>query len=253
MANSDPVGALMRGMDILKLIGSAENGLRVCDIASALDLKQPTCYNLVRTLLFTGFVEKRKSRLYLGRELIRMLEKHSLNQSAAVMEPELLSLHRRLSQATVILAVPGMSGLVQTHRISFDRPGVIQHLHSNRLQLYTSAAGLVYLAFIADELTTFQIDELCPFADFGARAWGTREHLDAYLEKVRKDKFAVSPFEQNISLRVSAPVFDADERFAAVIGTKFPFRSLQKTDEDLVCREVLASAGKLSALLAKQH
>ena len=29
MANSDPVGALMRGMDILKLIGSAENGLRV--------------------------------------------------------------------------------------------------------------------------------------------------------------------------------------------------------------------------------
>ena len=56
MANSDPVGSLMRGIDILKLIGDAENGLKICEIAVALNLKQPTCYNLVRTLAMCGFV-----------------------------------------------------------------------------------------------------------------------------------------------------------------------------------------------------
>ena len=102
MANSDPVGALMRGIDILKLIGTSENGMRVCEIASALGLKQPTCYNLVRTLLYTGFLEKRNSRLFLGQELIKLLEKHDQKEIASMMEPELLSLYQRLSRVTVI-------------------------------------------------------------------------------------------------------------------------------------------------------
>lgn len=77
MANSDPVGSLMRGIDILKLIGDAENGLKICEIAVALNLKQPTCYNLVRTLVMCGFVEKRNNRLYLGQDLIQLTKKHS--------------------------------------------------------------------------------------------------------------------------------------------------------------------------------
>ena len=248
MANSDPVGALMRGIDILKLIGTSENGMRVCEIASALRLKQPTCYNLVRTLLYTGFVEKRDSRLFLGQELIKMLEKHDQKETVSKMEPELLSLYQRLSRVTVILAVPGMYGVFQTHRISIERPGVIQHLHSEPMHLYASAAGLVYLAFAFDESNLPQINERWPFAEFGAHLWGTRGKLDAYLEKIRKNKFAVSPFDRDVSLRISAPVFTPEGSLAAVIGASVPVQKLQKMDENFICREILASVKKLSAL-----
>ena len=250
MANSDPVGALMRGMDILKLIGTSRNGLRVAEIASALGLKPPTCYHLVRTLLLCGFVEKRNSRLFLGPELIEMLAKYSRNESVSMMEPELLSLYQKFPYATVILAVPGMYGPVQTHRISCERPGVVQHLHSEPMHLSASAAGLVFLAFAADEATLPRIGERWPFAEFGAHLWGARPQLNACLEKIRRDGFAVSPFDRDVALRISAPVFAPEERLAAVIGASVPVRKPQKSEEASICRELRASARKLSAMLA---
>lgn len=249
MANSDPVGALMRGMDILKLIGMSKNGMRVSEIVLALGLKQPTCYNLVRTLLLSGFVEKRNSRLFLGQELIKLMENYNENESLSMMEPELLSLYQRLSQATVILAVPSMYGPFQTHRISTERPGVIQHLHSEPMDLYASAAGLVYLAFASDESMS-RINERWPFAEFGAHLWGTRKKLNVYLEQVRRDKFAVSPFDQEFSWRVSAAVFDPYARMTAVIGASVPVQKYQKLDKSFICREILASAEKLSTISA---
>ena len=112
MANSDPVGSLMRGIDILKLIGDAENGLKICEIAVALNLKQPTCYNLVRTLVMCGFVEKRNNRLYLGQDLIQLTKKHSNSAFFAGVETELLALYQRLPRCTVVFAVPGPQGML---------------------------------------------------------------------------------------------------------------------------------------------
>ena len=106
MANSDPVGSLMRGIDILKLIGDAENGLKICEIAVALNLKQPTCYNLVRTLVMCGFVEKRNNRLYLGQDLIQLTKKHSNSAFFAGVETELRVWYPLRPPCTGVVALP---------------------------------------------------------------------------------------------------------------------------------------------------
>ena len=59
MANNDLVGSLTKGMDILKLVGNSEHGLKAGEIAAALNLKTSTCYNLVRTLCAGDFLERR--------------------------------------------------------------------------------------------------------------------------------------------------------------------------------------------------
>ena len=74
MANSNLVGSLVRSMDIVKLVGENPKGLRLGEIAAAMQLKAPTCYNLVRTLTAGGFLEKRNKRFFFGRELTRMEE-----------------------------------------------------------------------------------------------------------------------------------------------------------------------------------
>ncbi len=248
MANSDPVGSLMRGIDILKLIGDAENGLKICEIAVALNLKQPTCYNLVRTLAMCGFVEKRNNRLYLGQELIQLAKKHSGSAFFAGVETELLALYQRLPRCTVIFAVPGPQGMLQTHRIAFERPGVIQHLDSEPMHIYASAAGLVFLAFLSGETAQIRINERWPFAEFGAYLWKTRAELNAYLDKVRRTKIAVSPFDQDVSVRVSAAVLDRGGRLIATVGVSLPVQQMRNTDLRTVQKEVLLSALRISSI-----
>lgn len=248
MANSDPVGSLMRGIDILKLIGNAENGLKICEIASAMNLKQPTCYNLVRTLAMCGFVEKRNNRLYLGQELIQLTKTHSDSAFLAAAETELLALYQRLPRCTVIFAVPGPQGLLQTHRIAFERPGVIQHLDSEPMHLYASAAGLIYLAFVAGETTLIRVNERWPFSEFGAHLWKTRADLNAYLEKVRRTKIAVSPFDQDVSFRISSAVLDRSGKLIAAVGASIPVQQVCG-DTRSIQREVLASALRISSVL----
>lgn len=72
MANKDLVNSLLRGMDMVKLIGRSPRGLRLNEVAAAMDLKVPTAYNLLRTLQAGGFLDKRNNLFFVGRELIAL-------------------------------------------------------------------------------------------------------------------------------------------------------------------------------------
>ncbi|UKI32746.1 MAG: helix-turn-helix domain-containing protein [Lentisphaeria bacterium] len=67
MANSDLIGSLVRAMEILKMIGDSPSGCRVEEICAAMKLKPPTVYNIIRTLVAGGFVERHNRSLRLGR------------------------------------------------------------------------------------------------------------------------------------------------------------------------------------------
>lgn len=249
MANSNLVGSLVRGIDILTLVGNSDNGLKISEIVSAMNLKQPTCYNLVRTMVACGFLEKRNNRLYLGRKMIQLAKNHSNNTFFAFAETELLALYQRLPRCTVIFAVPGTQGMLQTHRIAFEHPGVIQRLDSEPMHLYASAAGLIYLAFVTDETTLININERWPFAEFGAHLWKSRSALNAYLEKVRKTKIAVSPFDQDVSYRISCTILDRSGKLVASIGANIPVQQIRDGDSEFIRKEVFASARLISSKL----
>ncbi|UKI32745.1 MAG: hypothetical protein L6W00_04065 [Lentisphaeria bacterium] len=59
--------------------------------------------------------------------------------------------------------------------------------------------------------------EKWPFAEFGAHLWKSRAELEAFLERVRKEKMALSPFDRDLFWRISGAVTDADGRLHAVI------------------------------------
>ncbi|NMA46285.1 MAG: helix-turn-helix domain-containing protein [Lentisphaerae bacterium] len=250
MANSDLIASLVKGSEIVKLVGFSDNGIKSSEIMTAMNLKAPTCYSLLRTLVACGFLEKRNGRFYLGNELILLTKKQSNSSFLAKVETELMALYQKLSRGTVIFAVPGLDGILQTHRISFDRPGVIQHLDSEPMHPYASAAGLVYLAFLTDEMTVLRVNERWPFADFGSHLWKSREALNKYLDQVRKTQIAVSPFEKDVYLRISAPVLDQTGKLIAAAGASIPAQLMKNKNMETIQKEVSHSAAMIAAALA---
>ncbi|MBO5680274.1 MAG: helix-turn-helix domain-containing protein, partial [Lentisphaeria bacterium] len=72
MANNDLVGAVVKAMALVKLVASSPDGMRHNELAEAANLKTVTCFNLVRTLIAGGFLEKIDGKLYIGHEISRL-------------------------------------------------------------------------------------------------------------------------------------------------------------------------------------
>lgn len=247
MANNDLVGSVVKAMALVKLVASSPDGLKLNELAEMASLKTVTCFNLVRTLIAGGFLERISGRLYIGQEISRLSGNRFNSVFFRLAEEVLLSLNEQWPRATAIFAVPGKYGMEQTHRISFDRPGVMQHLNNESLPPYASAAGLVGLSFIEDENVLLNIAERYPFAEHGINLWGDKKKLNAFLAQCRKDRFAICPFEEEIFRRVSVPVFDSRERFVAVLGMSCPAKEFSEKEFE----SVIGSLRKKAELFRK--
>lgn len=234
MANNDLVGAVVKAMALVKIVSSAQNGMKLNELAEAAGLKTVTCFNLVRTLVAGGFLEKINGRLYVGSEITRLSRDRFQTKFFRHAEDALMKLNHEFPQGTMIFAVPGKSGIEQTHRISFNHPGVIQRLNDEVMPPYASAAGLLGLAFITDEDVRIHIEERYPFSEFGINLWKSRKELNVYLEKCRKDRIAEVPFDTEVFYRVSVPVFDRTGKFIAVIGGSCPVRDFSQKDRQAI-------------------
>ncbi len=67
--------------------------------------------------------------------------------------------------------------------------------------------------------------------------WKERVELDRFLEQVRREKLAISPFDCALFTRISTGVFDGQEKLLAVIGVNAPGRFSE--EEIRRCRDAL--------------
>ena len=246
MANNDLVGSVVKAMALVKITAAAPDGLKICELAEAANLKNVTCFNLVRTLIAGGFLDRINGRVYVGSEITRLAGNRFQTGFFRAAEDSLLKVNQAFPRATVIFAVPGKSGMEQTHRISFDHPGVIQRLNNEIMPPYASAAGLLGLAFISDEDVLIRIEEKYPFSEFGINLWKSRKELNAFLGKCRKELTAAVPFDTNVFFRVSVPIFDKTGRFTAVIGASCPVRDFTRQDFLDIQRELKKQSDALN-------
>ncbi|MBR2632847.1 MAG: helix-turn-helix domain-containing protein [Lentisphaeria bacterium] len=222
MANNDLVGSLTKGMDILKLVGNSEHRLKAGEIAAALNLKTSTCYNLVRTLCAGDFLERRGGNFCIGSAIVQLAGNSHYNRFVAAAEHELLHLYQAINWGTAIYAKFENGQMLQTHRVSFERPGVIQRHNDESMHPYASASGLLGLAFTDDESTRLIIASRWPFSEFGAHLWRDRHTLAGFLKNIRQERVAESPFDKEDFIRISGAVVSSSGKLSGTIGVSVP-------------------------------
>lgn len=246
MANSNLVNSLLKGLDIITLVGRSKNGMRLSEIADLMNLKVPAVHNLIRTLLERGFLEKRNGNLlYIGPALMDITEMQQDSSLALAAEKVLQELHETLPKGVVVFGVATPREIRQMFRISYDRPRILQRLGSDCFHIYSSASGLLGLAF-ANSSSRLLLEERHPFAEFGFHLWQNRARMESFLEEVRSSKIAVCPFDSDMFFRASVPVFDSAKRLLAVIGASIATDKVNtQKDKNAVIKKLKDAAAQL--------
>lgn len=248
MAGGNLVGSLVKALDILGVAARAPEGLRLKDIAEEMGLKTTTAYNLVRTLHATGYLCKNPKGLYaLGPKIDELVDAQSSRRLLQRAGEAMRELARELPLATLTFAEAAGTLVVVRLRISPDQPRRLQRPRGRTAAPYSSASGLLFLAF-ADSEWTEDVRFEHPFHEHGSRLWGEPERLRDYLAEVRAKGFAIPPFPNQETLRVAVPVFDADGHLAACLGASVPWSAAIDGPQgfgERICRQVLPVARDL--------
>jgi len=215
---------LKRGLAVLELLGTADGGYPVSEVAQRLGLPMGTTHRLLQTLLGVGYVEQdpRTRRYQLG---LKILELRGATVGAMRMAAEARPLLRDLMQRTGLLAhlaVYRGGNVVYIDRV--DNPtSLTQYVPlGKRAAAHATGLGKAILAHSSEEeLSAFLArHEMTGFTSTTITDAGV---LRRELAAIRQRGFAVDRGESHEQTRcVAAPIFDYTGRVvaaASVAGT----------------------------------
>lgn len=208
------VQSLLRGVELLKLISSSPDGLRLNELCAAAGLKKSTVHNLMRTLCFCNFAFKdANSRFHIGPAVQEIAEgtpeRSKLRHTRSAMQ----KLRERFPGCTITLAVLAGAEIRCLLRVTPRTPGVVQFPGRRYFMPYVSASAILLQSLYPERAAL--LEQQYPFEEYGAGLWGTPENFSAAKERVVQRGFC-SRFSKDMVLAAFAlPEFH-------VLGFNFP-------------------------------
>ena len=188
MAHSDLVHSLLRGLDILKLISSRPEGMRLNEITQDTGLKKSTVHNLLRTLAAREFLVKDSlNRFSLGPAVLDMASSMKKNDTMENLSTMLLDFSRRFPQCTLTVSALRGNEIRCLLRVSPDLPGLLQHPSDRIFMPYVSASAIALQS--ANPELSRELEKKFPFDEFGIGKWGTVKNFEQQKKQVLQDGF----------------------------------------------------------------
>lgn len=224
MASYPPVEAVVRTLQLLESL----NRYPVSSIAQLhqqTGIPKPSLVRLLQTLEGQGYV-RRAPRLgsYHLTSKVRVLASgfHSEPRIVEVVAPLLDALTASIKWPAA-LAIPDQGMAVIRYSTTPRSPLALLHSTIDmRLSLMTRALGRAYLAFCEDEEREALIRDALASGDPESLAAQDRRSLDATLELIRRQGYALrDPKVRPVSKTLAVPVFDASRVVGAIGVTWF--------------------------------
>lgn len=213
-----------RVVTVLELLAEAPEGLRVADVARALDVHKATASRLLATLAARRVLDRDAAGRYrLGPAFLRFAAVALTGlEMVSQARPDLEVLSRRTGE-TVNLAILDGTDVVYVDQVTAEHAIVAGNWVGRRSPAHCSSSGKVLLAF-GDEAARERVlrGELVRLT---AHTVTDPTRLRAHLEEVRRRGYARSMSELEDGLHtVAAPVFVRGDLAAAVSVSGPSFR-----------------------------
>lgn len=239
-----------RTVEILKLVSRHPDGITLDEICGRLELPKTSAYDIVTTLAEMGMVHVdrgQRQRYTIGLTAYRIGINYTNNLDfISVIEPELKTFARQVGK-TVFFGVRSDHDVVYICKSEPENPIITTATVGTKNPMYCTSLGKAILAY-SDVETRSQVMERIHFRKMTEKTILTRELLEAELEKVREQGFALDAREMEDHMEcVGAPVFGSD---GSVIGA-ISVSSLYKPTEDYeqLGRLVSQKAAEVSKIL----
>jgi IclR family acetate operon transcriptional repressor len=218
------IGTLARGLDILELFAGPEPELTQKEISERLELPVPTVHRLTKLLIERGWLvrDADSRRLRLGVGVARLLPA----LLTGLRLPDLAREHVRAMAArtgeTVNLAVLHGGEVVYLLSESGDRLLGLRSTAGLRLPVHCTALGKCLLAQLPDdEARALAGPE--PYAALTPRTHTTWAELRRDLERVRRDRVALSRGEYEVGLdSIAVPLAWVGDEGPVAVNVSLP-------------------------------
>jgi IclR family transcriptional regulator, pca regulon regulatory protein len=216
--NPDFVEAIERGLEVIRVLGTAPEGLALSQVAEAARLPRPTARRALVTLEMLGYVraEDRVFRLTprvldLGCAYVDSLSLWD------VVRPHLHALVRRTGESSSMAQLDG-SEIVYVGRVAVPKIITIAVGVGTRLPAASTSMGRVLLAALTPAERRAAL-AAAPRGEIRPAAAPSRRELDVLLAQVREQGWAAVDQQLAAGVRsVAAPLRDHDGRTVAAVN-----------------------------------
>ena len=212
------LGKAFRALELLN-----ENGeMGVNELAEALEQKVPAMYQILRTMISLGYVERSPAGAYALGDKIRSLTYPDLRRSRTAEIANLYStqLSSEIRECTVVGVLHRGSKYLIAHSI-FNRSLMVASEPTHWLSVYDKPTSRVLLAHAStEELDVVIAKNGLPGADWPEVT--TRDQLLRALEKIRHEPYVMQTRSQGQVVELATPVFGPDRHVWAALGVYLP-------------------------------
>jgi len=212
------IQSLARGLKILDILGQAQDGASITELAETLGVDKGSASRLVATLVNFGYAEKDEQtrRFHLGPQVVPLsrsvLARLSMREAA---KPFLRQLMERTGEC-VHLAVPAQGKVLYVDQVESPATLRVNAQVGTLNPLHCTALGKALLAFGELDLPT-------TLEAFTPHTLTDPNRLRKNLAQVRANGYAVDDEEFDLGVRcIAVPVYDFRGKAAGAIGISGP-------------------------------
>ena len=188
MPRSELVQSLLRGLEILQLVASKPEGMRLNELVEATSLKKPTVHNLLRTLAAREFVVKDSlNRFSAGPAAAELAQQADKNAIEGKLSSRLLALAELFPGHVITVSTLQGSKIKCLMRVSSDLPGMVQKPAEQYFMPFVSVTAIALQA--ANPELESELEKSFPFEEFGIGKWGSEKRFAQLKTQVLKDGF----------------------------------------------------------------
>lgn len=212
------IQSLARGLKILKLMAQADEGLGVTELADRLEVNKATASRMIHTLRDHGFVELASDgrRYQLGPVLVQLsrsvINRMPLRETAKPYMHKLVDITGECAH----LAIYAQGQALYIDQVESEETLRVNADIGHMAPLHCTALGKVLLAY-----GDYPLPE-----DLEMRTNATiitREKLEAELENVRNQGYAIDDEEYDPGVRcIAVPVFNLRNKIVGAVGISGP-------------------------------
>ena len=240
--------AVTKALEMLDLLGGADQGLRLKAIAQQLGLPESTAHRLLASLVESGFVEQRDEHgeYSLGWKIVVLANAMGRDSRLVQMvRPYLEELVRQLGHTANLAVLSNLEAMYldcQTPRRSM----ALYVASGLTLPVYATSLGKSMLTFQDEDVRDTLIDRLT-FTPLTPNTVRSRSELMAALEEIRRHGYAIDRGELRPDVCcVAAPLLDSRQRAIAAISVTAPEADLP-SDWDTTYPLIVAATARAAS------
>ena len=251
MTEESTSNAVERALSIFELIAESQYGLSNSDLSRRLQIPKSSASYILRVLEKRHYLQRDERGKYrLGLKLVSLTRDALTHLDIReIAKPILEQFLQKSRLAEAHLAVLDNGRAVYVEKVESQSFVKMDIWVGHRLPIHTTAIGKALVAFLPEN-ETLQILSLHGMEKKTRKSINNPQKYLRELEKVRQYGFAIDDEENAEGVRcVASPIFDANGKVTAALGTSTIIMQLNETQLPKVVEMIKDAAAKVSQRL----